>query len=95
MASAPIQLAAFLRYSVCSRAIFSAWRRRFASWSSGGGVSISTVAKVAAETSAAPFEFPLFERYGPDFLWWIKGRAHNRPLGSNGEGGEPGVADAA
>ena len=49
----------------------------------------------AAETSAAPFEFPLFERYGPDFLWWIKGRAHNRPLGSNGEGGEPGVADAA
>jgi hypothetical protein len=24
-------------------------------------------------------EFPLFERYGPDILWWIKGRTHNRP----------------
>ena len=28
-------------------------------------------------------EFPLFERYGPDFLWWIKGSQHNRPAGSN------------
>lgn len=32
-------------------------------------------------------DFPLFERYGPDFLWWIKGHEHNRPAGSNGERG--------
>jgi len=24
-------------------------------------------------------EMPLFERYGPDMLWWFKGIEHNRP----------------
>jgi hypothetical protein len=29
--------------------------------------------------SRPDIEMPLFERYGPDILWWVKGNQNNRP----------------